>query len=58
MLAHSHACVGCCADASTNLGGMRVAQLKQILEARGATCRDCFEKADYVARVRQEFGLA
>ena len=37
---------------------MRVAQLRQLLEARGVTCRECVEKGDFVARVRQEFGLA
>lgn len=36
---------------------MRVAQLKQILQSKGEACRECVEKADYVARIRQVFGV-
>lgn len=46
------------ADAATDFSKMRVAQLKQILESRGEKCRECVEKGDYVARIRQVFGLA
>ncbi|PSC75035.1 domain containing [Micractinium conductrix] len=45
-------------DAATDFSKMRVAQLKQILESRGEKCRECVEKGDYVARIRQVFGLA
>lgn len=34
-----------------DLGKMRVAQLKQLLADRGATCRECVEKADFVRRL-------
>ena len=34
-----------------DLGRMRVAQLKQLLADRGATCRECVEKADFVRRL-------
>jgi hypothetical protein len=37
---------------------MRVAQLKQILETRGEKCKECVEKGDYIAKIREVFGLA
>jgi len=46
------------ADASTDFAKMRVGQLKQILESKGEKCRECVEKADYVARIREVFGVA
>jgi protein disulfide-isomerase A6 len=39
-------------DATTDLSKMRVAQLKQILEARGGECRECVEKGDFVRRIQ------
>lgn len=45
------------ADASTDLSKMRVSQLKQILESKGEKCRECVEKGDYIARIRQAFGV-
>jgi hypothetical protein len=48
----------CLADASTDLGKMRVSQLKQILESRGEQCKDCVEKSDFVDKIRQVFGVA
>lgn len=36
---------------------MRVAQLKQLLQAKGEACRECVEKRDYIARVKQVFGV-
>ena len=44
-------------DASTDFGKMRVGQLKQLLEARGESCKECFEKADYIRRVKEAYGL-
>ena len=37
---------------------MRVSQLKQILESRRESCRECVEKQDYVRRIKQVFGVA
>lgn len=36
---------------------MRVGQLKQILETRGEKCKECVEKGDYIAKIRQVFGV-
>ncbi|KAL4447472.1 hypothetical protein ABPG75_004691 [Micractinium tetrahymenae] len=44
-------------DASTDLSRMRVSQLKEILESKGEKCRECVEKSDYIARIRQVFGV-
>ena len=46
------------ADASTDFSKMRVSQLKQILESRRESCRECVEKQDYVRRIKQVFGVA
>lgn len=40
-------------DEGSDLGALRVSQLKDLLEARGVTCRDCLEKGDYIKRLRQ-----
>ncbi|KAI7835464.1 hypothetical protein COHA_010639 [Chlorella ohadii] len=45
-------------DAATDFSKMRVAQLKQILQTKGEACRECVEKKDYVAKIRQVFGVA
>ena len=37
---------------------MRVSQLKQILESRRESCRECVEKQDYVRRIKEVFGVA
>lgn len=37
---------------------MRVPQLKQLLQSRGVVCRECVEKADYVAKLKEAFGVA
>lgn len=39
-------------DASTDFNSMKVSQLKQILQDRGASCRQCVEKQDYVKQVK------
>jgi hypothetical protein len=39
-------------DANTDYSKMRVKHLKQILAERGATCRGCLEKADFVKKVK------
>ena len=40
-------------DASTDLSGMGVAQLKAVAEARGVTCDGgCLEKADYIRALK------
>ncbi|EFN59909.1 hypothetical protein CHLNCDRAFT_132941 [Chlorella variabilis] len=44
-------------DAANDLSKMRVGQLKQILESRGEKCKECVEKADYVAKIRAVFGI-
>jgi ARMET, C-terminal len=36
---------------------MRVSQLRQILKDRGLECRDCVEKPDFVARVREAIAM-
>lgn len=45
-------------DASTDVSKLRVGQLKQVLEARGATCAECIEKGDYVRRVKEVLAAA
>lgn len=40
-------------DEGSDLGALRVSQLKELLEARGVTCRECLEKGDYIKRLRQ-----
>ena len=45
-------------DAHTDFSKMRVAQLKQLLEAKGVTCKERFEKADYVRRIKEAYGVA
>lgn len=37
---------------------MRVGQLKQMLAAKGAACKECVEKSDYVAKVKEVFGVS
>lgn len=37
---------------------MRVAQLKQILQSKGEACKECVEKGDYVAKIKEVFGLS
>ena len=39
-------------DASTDFSSMKVSQLKQILQDRGSSCRQCVEKQDYVKQVK------
>ena len=36
---------------------LKVGQMKQILTAKGAQCKDCIEKSDFVKRVREVLGL-
>jgi hypothetical protein len=45
------------ADASTDFSKMRVGQLKQILQSRGEACKECVEKADFVEKIKQVFGV-
>ena len=40
-------------DPKTDFSKWKVSQLKQLLEDRGVDDRDCLEKKDYVAKVRQ-----
>ena len=40
-------------DPNADYAKMRVRQLKQILQDRGADCVNCLEKADFVRRVQQ-----
>ena len=42
-------------DEATDLSALRVAQLRQLLDARRAGCADCVEKADFVRRVREVY---
>ena len=39
-------------DASTDFSAMKVTQLKQILQDRGVSCRECIEKQDFVKQVK------
>lgn len=39
----------------TDFGALRTGQLKELLRERGVSCRDCFEKGDFVAKLK---GLA
>ena len=39
-------------DASTDLSSMKVSQLKQILQDRGMSCRECIEKQDFIKQVK------
>lgn len=45
-------------DGDTDFGKMRVGQLKQLLEAKGESCKECVEKGDFIRRVRAAYGLA
>eukprot|EP00803_Ostreobium_quekettii_P000511 evm.model.scf_169EXC.9 EVM.evm.TU.scf_169EXC.9 scf_169EXC:117314-119944(-) len=40
-------------DASTDLGSLTTAQLKEYLREQGLACKGCLEKSDYVKRVRE-----
>lgn len=40
-------------DGSADLSKLKVSQLKQILQAKGLTCKDCVEKADFVRQLQQ-----
>ena len=40
-------------DSKTDFSKLKVGQLKQLLEDRGIDDRDCLEKKDYVAKLRQ-----
>ena len=40
-------------DSKTDFSKLKVLQLKQLLEDRGIDDRDCLEKQDYVAKLRQ-----
>lgn len=40
-------------DSSSDFKGLRVNQLKELLEARGVQCKECLEKGDYVKRLRE-----
>jgi hypothetical protein len=40
-------------DGSADLSKLKVSQLKQILQTKGLTCKDCVEKADYVRQLQQ-----
>lgn len=41
----------------TDLSKFKVKQLKQLLASKGQACPDCIEKADYLRRVREAYGL-
>jgi hypothetical protein len=36
----------------TDFSRLKVGQLKELLRDRGISCRDCFEKADFIAKLR------
>ena len=40
-------------DASTDLSKLKVGQLKQFMASNGITCKECVEKQDFVAKVRE-----
>lgn len=41
----------------TDLHKLKATQLKQLLAARSVSCPECVEKAEYVRRVREVYGL-
>lgn len=38
--------------ADTDFGALKTGQLKELLRERGVSCRDCFEKGDFVAKLK------
>ncbi|GAB4816305.1 hypothetical protein N2152v2_003351 [Parachlorella kessleri] len=44
--------------ADTDFSKMRVLQLRQLLELKGVVCRECFEKGDYIRRIKEVYGVA
>jgi hypothetical protein len=39
-------------DANTDFSKMKVSQLKTIMAEKGITCAECFEKEDFVAKIK------
>jgi len=37
----------------TEFGRLRVGQLKELLRDRGVACRECIEKGDFVAKLKE-----
>lgn len=37
----------------TDFSRLKVGQLKELLRDRGISCRDCFEKADFISKLRE-----
>lgn len=37
----------------TDFSRLKVGQLKELLRDRGLSCRDCFEKADFISKLRE-----
>ena len=37
----------------TDFSRLKVGQLKELLRDRGVSCRDCFEKADFISKLRE-----
>jgi protein disulfide-isomerase-like protein len=40
-------------DKGADFSKMKVSQMKQILAAKGASCRDCVEKSDFVRKLKE-----
>jgi ARMET, C-terminal len=37
----------------TDFSRLKVGQLKELLRDRGILCRDCFEKSDFIGKLRE-----
>ena len=44
-------------DSSTDFTKMKVSQLKQLLAAKGISCKDCFEKNDFIKRLKSAYNI-
>lgn len=44
-------------DNQTDLSKMKVSQLKQLLASKDMQCNNCFEKSDYIRRVKEAYNI-
>lgn len=44
-------------DSNTDFSKMKVSQLKQLLTGKGTQCQNCFEKSDYIRKVKEVYNM-
>jgi hypothetical protein len=44
-------------DSNTDFSKMKVSQLKQLLTSKGEKCQNCFEKNDYIKKVKEVYNV-